>query len=541
MISKKLTGSYYTPDYISNFVVQHVANNFDNVKHLSILEPSVGDGSFVKAFNNTVFPSSIDKYSITAIDKIEVELEKAKRISSINKKKNSKYNFIKEDFLTYTADPKYRYNLIIGNPPYIKKSILKKGQIKACSMIHATANLESVSIKNIWPAFLIKSCQLLKKDGIIAFILPSDLLQLNFSKELRTFLTSTFDRTEIFTFDELLFDCKGQDTILFIGFKKSTNPGQYYSHISNLNQLKDNTFRLSTNAALYSTNTKWSHHFLSSDELTFISNIASRLNTIDKYCDSKPGIVTAANKFFIVNNETAINYELDDFAKPIIQKGLFVNGGITFDNSDYATLLKEGKPSKVLTFNNDDASKFPKKVKDYIAIGVKQNLPSGHKCSKRGNWFVIPNISIPPEGFFFRRIHHYPKLLKNNARVLVTDSAYKIQMKAGFDINSLIYSFYNSLTLAFSELNGRFYGGGVLELTPMEFKKLPFPMTSISEGDFQLFAEKFKAKQTIQDVLLENDYNILNPAISLTIEDIEKIRSIYNKLISKRLKTKLKE
>lgn len=40
-------------------------------------------------------------------------------------------------------------------------------------------------------------------------------------------------------------------------------------------------------------------------------------------------------------------------------------------------------------------------------------------------------------------------------------------MKEEFEINSFIYLFYNSLTLIFAELEGRYYGG-VLELIPSE-------------------------------------------------------------------------
>jgi adenine-specific DNA-methyltransferase len=48
-------------------------------------------------------------------------------------------------------------------------------------------------------------------------------------------------------------------------------------------------------------------------------------------------------------------------------------------------------------------------------------------------------------------------------------------MKEDYDLNSLIFSFYNTLTLLMSEIEGRYYGGGVLELIPSEFKKLPIP------------------------------------------------------------------
>ena len=109
-------------------------------------------------------------------------------------------------------------------------------------------------------------------------------------------------------------------------------------------------------------------------------------------------------------------------------------------------------------------------------------------------------------------------------------------MRDGFEINSLIYSFYNSLSLLFAELEGRYYGGGVLELTPKEFKKVSVPYTITSQEEFQIFTKRFENKKSIDEILLFYDFQILNPALDLTVEDIDRIRGIYKKLICKRLR-----
>ena len=58
----------------------------------------------------------------------------------------------------------------------------------------------------------------------------------------------------------------------------------------------------------------------------------------------------------------------------------------------------------------------------------------------------------------------------------MTDTAYHIRMQDKWNVKDLCFSFYNSLTLLFAEIEGRFYGGGVLELTPEEFRGLPLAM-----------------------------------------------------------------
>jgi adenine-specific DNA-methyltransferase len=534
----KSTGSYYTPEFLSKFVLSHVADHFIGRKHLSVLEPSVGDGSFVRAFNETSFGSTVERFSFTGIDKILPELRKAKRQANVNRKDRAVYTFVRADFLKFQKGTRRKFSLITGNPPYMKRGRLNGIQKELCEEIHRSAGLAPLTVKNIWPSFLVRSTQLLEDAGVLAFVLPAEILQVKFAAELRTFLTTHFARVEVFTFDDLLFECKGQDTVLLLGYKKSAEPGQFFAHIVDKAQLERKEFRLDKNATLTSTDTKWSHHHLDSDDLDFVYKLTKPLKLIGDYCESKPGVVTAANSYFIVDLEIEKKYGLRPYTVPIIQKGIFVNGSVVFNKKDYTKLVESGKPSRLIRITDRRIPSLPSSVKDYLKEGVKLELPTRHKCTERENWFVIPNISTVPDGFFFKRSHHYPKLLKNNADVFVTDSAYKIEMKETYAINHLIYSFYNSLTLIFAELEGRYYGGGVLELTPLEFKKLPLPMTAIANRGFNLFTRAFENKLEISVILEQSDPTVLHEALGLNQDEIRKIKSIYDKLIAKRFRIK---
>jgi adenine-specific DNA-methyltransferase len=76
-----------------------------------------------------------------------------------------------------------------------------------------------------------------------------------------------------------------------------------------------------------------------------------------------------------------------------------------------------------------------------------------------------------------KRCHHYPRLVLNQAEALTTDTAYRIVPK---DItgSKLVGCFVNSLTALTAELEGRHYGGGVLELVPSEIERLLIPLPS---------------------------------------------------------------
>jgi adenine-specific DNA-methyltransferase len=523
MTNQKLTGSYYTPEYLASFISKKVFSFFVNNKAISLLEPSVGDGAFISEFDKN---DSL-KIKLTALDINNDELKKASNKWS---GKNAVFKTI--DFLDF--EPKTKFSAVIGNPPYIKKTLLKEGQILACKEIHANENLTEKSVKNIWTTFLVKSNTLLKKDGVLAFVLPSELLQVKFAEEIREYLKKQFQRIEIYTFNDLMFDCKGQDTIVLIAYKEHNERGEFFTNIEFKEELESNNYQLKKNNLLVDSNIKWTHHFLTADELNFLDNLKQKLKTVDYYTDSKPGIVTAANNFFIINRETEKKYNLSKYTKPIIQKGFFVNGSVVFDEENFLELEQSNHPTRLLQLNDND--KITKKLSEYLSTGTEQKIQERYKCKIRNNWYVIPNISTVPDALFFKRCHNYPKLLKNNSNALVTDSAYKVNMKDNWDLNSFIFSFYNSLTLVFAETNGRYYGGGVLELTPSEFKKLPIPYFNISSDEFEKFTLEFENKENIEQIILKYDKQILGNFLNLNNEEISKIQKIRLKLINKRLR-----
>ncbi|RLD78660.1 MAG: type I restriction endonuclease subunit M [Bacteroidetes bacterium] len=524
MTSKKHTGSYYTPVYLADFVSKRVLSFFNNRTRISILEPSVGDGAFINSISNNKNTLSIK------LNALDINSEELKLASEKWADKNSEFKQI--DFLEF--EHKSKFSAIIGNPPYIKKNRLNEQQIEFCKKIHKDKELSGHTVKNIWTTFLIKSIAHLSNNGVLAFILPSELLQVKFAEEIREYLKNEFERIEIFTFNDLMFECKGQDTIVLFAYKKHNIKGEFFTNIKFKEELENNSFILKQNNLLIESKVKWTHHFLTSDELTFLYKLRNQLKSTSYYSVSKPGIVTASNKFFIIDKEIEKEYKLARFTKPIIQKGLFVNGSVVFNENDFDSLERSNLPTKLLQLNND--VRISKNLRKYLSIGEELKIPDRYKCKIRNNWYVIPNIAERPEAFFFKRSHLYPKLLKNNSEALVTDSAYKVKMNNGFNLNSFIYSFYNSLTLTFLEIEGRYYGGGVLELTPSEFKKLPIPYTSIDNNQFDSFTSDFENKDNIEQILLQNDYKILNTALGINREELSILREIRKKLIQKRLR-----
>lgn len=532
MENKRSKGSYYTPTTIAEFLVKHVSKKV-RTSNIRILEPSAGDGVFIDSlYKDESLRNKIRQ--VVAVEREVLELEKIK-----NKTTDKTFTGIHADFLNFQNDDTSKFHIVIGNPPYIKKSSLEANQIDLCENIHRHfTQLSKNKINNIWTAFLVRSIEFVDDEGILALVLPSELLQVNFAAELRRLILDEFERVEIFTFNELLFkDCKGQDTIILVAEKKSENAGVFYCHIDKAETLPTQEIKLIENIKIR--DAKWNHHHLTSDEITLLQRLKEKLLVVDHYCTSKAGIVTAANDYFIVNQQTVEFYKLHNYVKSIIQKGAFVNGSVTFLDDDFSGLVEQNKPAYLVDLNDTAGFSPDHPIFKYLNKGLDSKIHERYKCKLRKNWYEVPNVGSPAEAFFFRRSNEYPKLIKNTAGVLATDSAYTVNMRDTFEINNLIFSFYNSLTLAFAELQGRYYGGGVLELTPNEYKKLPIPYVDVKQNEFQTFAKNFKIKASIGNICLQNDARILKSIDSnIDADTIAKLAAIRTKLQQWRLKTK---
>lgn len=530
-MTTKNNGVYYTPAALSDYMVQHSFRSLPEGEKLSILEPSCGDGVFIDAICKNLNETQKKLYSLECVEIDQKTLATAKGKSC---KKFKKKEFFHRDFLDFQAKKRKRYDLIIGNPPYVVRKRLPDETVEKCKTLYQSVNLGDQYFRNLWGAFLVSAIKLLSEKGVLAYVLPAELLQVKFTEELRNRLLESFERVEIISFNNIIFDDIEQDTIVLFCYKKHSEKGLFFGEKKDIADLvKSPVFFQGKNLQKIK-NVKWTSHVLTEEELNLLSTLKKNFSPVSDYCTAVAGIVTAANHYFIVDDKTVEDYDLEEFTIPIIQRGLYINGSAVFSTDALEHLRESGKACNLLDFNGRKEDSFSKKVREYLDLGIEQEIHERYKCKKRSPWYSVPGI-WKSDGIFFKRSHLYPKMLANEADSMVTDSAYRIKMMEGRCVKSLVYSFYNSLSLSLAELEGRYYGGGVLELTPNEFKSIVIPYTPINEKDFNVFTEMFEHKKSIDDITFRFDEEILMNRLGIDRSSIKKLQTIKEKLTLRRL------
>lgn len=137
-------GQYFTPEHIVDQMISLIENSG------SILEPSCGNGAFLKKLPNHTIGIEIDSHF-------------------------TGNNILNIDFFDY--NPIEKFDTIIGNPPYVKyQEIYSETLNKLPDILDKRSNL--------YLFFMWKSIDLLKDNGELIFIVPRDFLKTTSARPL---------------------------------------------------------------------------------------------------------------------------------------------------------------------------------------------------------------------------------------------------------------------------------------------------------------------------------------------------------------------
>ena len=240
------------------------------------------------------------------------------------------------------------------------------------------------------------------------------------------------------------------------------------------------------------------------------------------------GIVTGANKFFLVEDETVRQFGLEQWTHPMFGRSLHCPG-VIYDEAQHRSNAADGKPTNFLWFTGGKVEESPT-AKSYIEQGEHLNLHTRYKCRIRNPWYVVPSVYSTEVGML-KRSHETPRLILNKLRAYTTDTAYRIQIKEG-TAEQLVYSFVNPLTALSAELEGRHYGGGVLELVPSEIERLLIPLPPHLKADIHYLDDAVRSLK--METVLERQGRIVLDAIGVTKGDQDELMSGWKKLRDRR-------
>jgi DNA (cytosine-5)-methyltransferase 1 len=194
------TAAFYTQQNICYSVVENLP--YLSKKEIRILEPSVGVGNFLYLIAKKYQDKKV------TIDCVDINKESLIICQFLAKKylpENVTINYINDDFLLCEKVSKIKYDIVIGNPPYMKL----KGEPKLLKQYQA--NVTNNKTNNLFAFFIERAITLA---DYVALIVPKALLNAPEYTITREVL-SKLELIKLIDYNEKAFDVK-IETIAFV-------------------------------------------------------------------------------------------------------------------------------------------------------------------------------------------------------------------------------------------------------------------------------------------------------------------------------------
>lgn len=532
--TQKLRGGYYTPQNLADYVSKWVLEK----QPKSVLEPSCGDGVFIQALHNNKCDKNI---KLSCFELLDTEVQKASNLCSQLGFQNA--SVTAGDFLVWANNQLNQkselFDAVIGNPPFIRYQFLEKSFQEQAELVFKQLDQKFTKHTNAWVPFLLSTLALLNKGGRMAMVIPSEIINVMHAQSLRSYMGEICSKIVIIDPKEIWFEDTLQGAVIIMAEKKTdiSIPSEGVGIVSVegfefLEKSPEVLFNETLGINGETVEGKWTKAVLNKSEISLIKKIISH-ESVHKFktiATVDVGIVTGANKFFLVDNETVDTYNLSAYAHPMFGKSQHCPG-ILYDENQHKSNQLKNLPTNFL-YIESDYNELPSSVQNYIQLGEQEKLHERYKCRIRKPWYKVPSIYSTEIGML-KRCHEAPRLILNRVGAYTTDTAYRVT-SSFTNAENLVCSFLNPLTAITAELEGRYYGGGVLELVPSEIEKLYIPVIDDYKHDSDTLNQLVKDGKV--EEVIRNQGEAIFTKLGFSKQDNDELMKIWQKLRDRRMR-----
>lgn len=318
---RKLNGAFFTPTYVVDFIIDELKPKEKD----KCLDPSCGCGAFliglVEYYQNKYKKSikSIIQENIYGSDILDYNVKRAKILLSIFGLLNDEI-IEDKDFNLYCQDSlkanwKNKFEIIVGNPPYVKFQDLADE-----NRTYLMSNWKSISngTFNLYFAFFELGYNLLTENGKLGYITPNNYFTSLSGQSLRQYFLNKKCLQRIVDFShKKVFDAQTYTAISFVNKKK--NAHILYDKIKNEQACSD--FLINANGSpnyLENLNVKkW--RLLKTKEQANIKTIENIGVPIKQLFNIAVGIATLKDEVFFVDAKN----EMNGYLTKVTENGTF--------------------------------------------------------------------------------------------------------------------------------------------------------------------------------------------------------------------------
>ena len=467
--AEKLRGGFYTPaplvDRCLERVIGLLAGGPPRAGGLRVLEPSAGDGAFLRGIARGPLRGVTAR--VLAIEPHAVEARKAARaLEGLSGEVRA------ASAVVWAAAADEAFDAAVGNPPFVRYQFVPAADRAAALGLARRLGVALSGVSNLWIPVLLGALSRLAPGGVFAFVVPAECFTGVSAGALRGWVLRSCEDVRFDHFPPGSFPGVLQEVGVLSGRRAGVERPRARLVLVEHGAAGARPVAHAAPAA----GAAWTRYLLEPPALAALEAAlaTAAVRPLGELARFEVATVTGANGFFCVDEATAAAQGLDAWSRPLLPR-IRHAPGLVLGDDDLARARAAGAATRLLDFAADRPDPLAHGgARGYLADGAARGLPLRFKCRIREPWYRVPGIR-PGALLLSKRSHEHPRVVLNAAGACTTDTIYRGE-PLGPPAAAIAAAFHNSLTLLTAELEGRSFGGGVLELVPSEIARMALPV-----------------------------------------------------------------
>ncbi|GAB1404476.1 hypothetical protein MASR1M74_16550 [Lentimicrobium sp.] len=374
---------------------------------------------------------------------------------------------------------------------------------------------------NLYTLFLLKSAYQLNKNGRSAYIIPSEFLNSDYGKLVKSYLIENklLRYIIVFDFEENVFDDALTTASILLFANDNEKSEVEFINVKTLDELQSLQTKIQSYPKRKSEKSfsfselnpeiKWRAYYQKQNATRF-----KNLVPFSTYGKVVRGIATGANKYFTFNQSKAKEYSIDEkFLLPCITKSVDVNGSF-FTKENFEELKQKDK--NIFLFNAIEQNEALSK---YILKGEAEEVNKRFLTASRNPWYALEKR--PPSPIWVSVFNRNGlRFIRNEANIsnLTTFHCIYLNMFSEPKVDLLFAYLLTDISKEIFNDNRREYGNGLHKFEPNDINKA-----------LMVDLDKINKKEEEQILSLYREYRKSELSGNTNVSLLEDINGLFSK------------